>query len=151
MNHMAESGKLDRELEFLPNEEQLLERDAQGELLANCRADLGLDRPAVTRYLDWAGSALRGDLGLSVDGKTSITGEVALRVKNSILLAAGALSVGVPLAVILGVIGGLWRDRFPDLLVSTALAIEKAGTVESEAWTAAMHEVRLAEAVERSS
>ena len=97
-----------------------LERDAQGKLLENCRESLGLDQPAVQRYLDWATNALRGDFGVSANGQTSITAEVALRVKNSILLAAGALSVGVPLAIFLGVVAGLWRDRFIDLFVSTS-------------------------------
>ncbi|MEM8775322.1 MAG: ABC transporter permease [Pseudomonadota bacterium] len=97
-----------------------LERDAQGELLENCREKLGLEKPAFARYMDWASAAITGDLGVSIDGQTKITSEVALRVKNSILLAAGALSVGVPLAVFLGVIAGLWRDRFPDLFISTA-------------------------------
>ncbi|WP_317055631.1 ABC transporter permease [Roseovarius rhodophyticola] len=97
-----------------------LERDAQGQLLDNCRAALGLDKPAITRYLEWAAAAVQGDFGVSVDGETHITSEVALRVKNSILLAAGALSVGVPLAIFLGVVAGLWRDSFPDLFVSTA-------------------------------
>lgn len=109
-------------IEILPGDActAYLERDAQGQLLENCRAALGLDKPAVTRYFDWAAGVLRGDFGVSVDGETRITSEVALRVKNSILLAAGALSVGVPLAIFLGVIAGLWRDRFPDIFVSTA-------------------------------
>ncbi len=108
-------------IEILPGDActAYLERDAQGQLLENCRAAQGLDKPAVTRYVDWAVAAIQGDFGVSVDGETRITSEVALRVKNSILLAAGALSVGVPLAVFLGVIAGLWRDRFPDLFVST--------------------------------
>jgi peptide/nickel transport system permease protein len=41
-------------------------------------------------------------------------------VRNSLLLAAGALAVGIPLAISLGVIAGLTRDRWPDLLFSTA-------------------------------
>ncbi len=109
-------------IEILPGDActAYLERDAQGQLLDNCRAALGLDKPAITRYLEWAAAAVQGDFGLSVDGETHITSEVALRVKNSILLAAGALSVGVPLAILLGVVAGLWRDSFPDLFVSTA-------------------------------
>ncbi|MEM9130184.1 MAG: ABC transporter permease [Pseudomonadota bacterium] len=97
-----------------------LERDAQGQLLENCREKLGLGKPAFTRYMDWASAAIKGDLGVSVDGETKITSEVAIRVGNSILLAAGALSVGVPLAVFLGVIAGLWRDRLTDIFISTA-------------------------------
>ena len=108
-------------MEVLPGDActVVLERDAQGEVLENCRKNLGLDKPALQRYLDWAAGAARGDFGLSADGTTKISTEVALRVKNSILLAAGALSVGVPLAIFLGVIAGLARDRFPDIFVST--------------------------------
>ncbi|MEM6588142.1 MAG: ABC transporter permease [Pseudomonadota bacterium] len=109
-------------MEVLPGDActVVLERDAQGEVLENCRKNLGLDKSAVQRYLDWAAGAAVGDFGVSADGITKISTEVALRVKNSILLAAGALSVGVPLAIILGIIAGLARDRFPDIFVSTA-------------------------------
>ena len=97
-----------------------LERDAQGKLLENCRENLQLNRPATERYLDWAAGAVRGDFGVSANGEASISSEVALRVKNSILLAAGALSVGVPLAIFLGIVAGLWRDSFVDIFVSTS-------------------------------
>ena len=109
-------------VEILPGDActVVLERDAQGDVLENCRKNLGLDRPAVERYISWASGAARGDFGVSADGQTKISAEVALRVKNSILLAAGALSVGVPLAIFLGVIAGLARDRFLDIFVSTA-------------------------------
>ncbi|MEO0370010.1 MAG: ABC transporter permease [Pseudomonadota bacterium] len=108
-------------MEVLPGDActVVLERDAQGEVLENCRKNLGLDKTPVQRYLDWAAGAAMGDFGVSADGATKISTEVALRVKNSILLAAGALSVGVPLAITLGVIAGLARDRFPDIFVST--------------------------------
>ena len=96
----------------------VLERDAQGEVLAACREDLGLNTPAITRYLHWAAGAVQGDFGVSAKGQATISSEVALRVKNSILLAAGALSVGVPLAIFLGTISGLWRDRALDIFLS---------------------------------
>lgn len=96
-----------------------LERDAKGRLLENCRAELGLDRPAVARYADWASGAIRGDFGTAVNGFEPIASLVADRVRNSILLAAGALAAGVPLAIFLGVITGLWRDSWVDILFST--------------------------------
>ena len=109
-------------MEVLPGDActVVLERDAQGEVLENCRKNLGLDRSAFERYLSWAAGAVRGDFGVAADGQTKISTEVALRVKNSILLAFGALVVGVPLAIFLGVVAGLARDRFPDIFVSTA-------------------------------
>jgi len=108
-------------VEVLPGDActAFLEREAKGKLLDNCREELGLNRTAGTRYLDWAGGALRGDLGVSANGQESIAGLVGARLKNSLLLAACALLVGVPLAIFLGVVTGLWRDRGVDLLFST--------------------------------
>jgi peptide/nickel transport system permease protein len=97
----------------------ILERDAQGEALAACRKAMGLETPALARYLDWAAGAVQGDFGMSANGQESIAQLVGYRVRNSLLLAAGALSVGIPLAIGLGVLAGLTRDRWPDLLVST--------------------------------
>ncbi len=97
----------------------VLERDAQGEVLAKCRDDLGLNAPALTRYADWAVGVLQGDFGMSANGLQSISELVGYRVRNSLLLAAGALSVGIPLAIFLGTVAGLWRDKPIDLLFST--------------------------------
>ncbi|WP_354546195.1 ABC transporter permease [Roseovarius sp. MBR-78] len=97
----------------------LLERDAHGEALAACRKAMGLDTPALARYAHWAAGIMQGDFGMSAGGQESIAEMVGYRVRNSLLLAAGALAVGIPLAISLGVIAGLTRDRWPDLLVST--------------------------------
>ena len=109
-------------VELLPGDActAFLERDAKGQMLENCRKDFGLDRPALTRYFEWAGNALQGDLGMSASGRKSIAELVGHRMKNSLLLAAVSLSVGVPMAIFLGVVTGLWRDRPIDLFFSTA-------------------------------
>jgi peptide/nickel transport system permease protein len=109
-------------VELLPGDActAFLERDAKGQMLENCRKDFGLDRPALTRYFEWAGNALQGDLGMSASGRKSIAELVGHRMKNSLLLAAVSLGVGVPMAIFLGVITGLWRDRPIDLFFSTA-------------------------------
>lgn len=108
-------------VEILPGDActAFLEREAQGRILENCREELNLNRPAVVRYLDWAWSALRGDLGVSANGQRSIAELVGARLQNSLLLAACALVAGVPTAIFLGVVSGLWRDRPVDLVFST--------------------------------
>jgi peptide/nickel transport system permease protein len=108
-------------VEILPGDActAFLEREAQGRVLENCREELDLNRPAVVRYLDWASDALRGDLGVSANGQRSIAEMVGARLQNSLLLAACALIVGVPTAIFLGVVSGLWRDRPVDLILST--------------------------------
>jgi len=108
-------------VEILPGDActAFLEREAQGRLLENCREAQGLNRSAAERYIDWAASALRGDLGVSANGGVSIAELVGNRLGNSLLLAACALALGVPLAIFLGVVTGLWRDRWVDLVFST--------------------------------
>jgi peptide/nickel transport system permease protein len=108
-------------VEMLPGDActAFLEREAQGKLLENCRRDLDLNRPAVERYFDWASGAVVGDLGVSVNGQKSIAELVGNRMNNSLLLAFCALLVGVPLAIFLGVITALWRDKPIDLFFST--------------------------------
>jgi peptide/nickel transport system permease protein len=108
-------------VEILPGDActAFLEREAQGKLLENCRRDLDLNRPALERYVDWASGAVVGDLGVSVNGQESIAKLVGNRMNNSLLLAFCALLVGVPLAIFLGVITALWRDKPIDLFFST--------------------------------
>ena len=108
-------------VEVLPGDActAFLEREAQGKLLENCRKAQRLDRTAAERYFEWASSAVRGDLGVSANGEKSISELVGNRLKNSLLLAFCALLVGVPLAIFLGVVTGLWRDRSVDLFLST--------------------------------
>ena len=50
-----------------------LGRMAQGKRLENCRRDFGLERPALTRYAEWALGAVRGDFGVSLKRKTLIS------------------------------------------------------------------------------
>jgi peptide/nickel transport system permease protein len=96
-----------------------LGRAAQGTRLENCRRDFGLERPALTRYVKWTLGAVRGDFGVSLKGKKPISETVGTRFRNTVILGVTASILGVPLAILLGIIAALWRDRLPDLWVST--------------------------------
>ena len=108
-------------LEILPGDActALLKQDAQGQRLLNCQKELGLDRPAYQRYLSWAGGAVQGDLGLSAHSNKPISSMVADRLKNSLLLGATALAVGLPLAFAAGILAALRRDKALDLVLSS--------------------------------
>lgn len=107
-------------VELLPGDSctVILERDAHGEILEKCREIMGLNAPALSRYLSWAASAMQGDFGVSANGQESITELVGYRVRNSLMLAAGALSIGIPLSIFLGTVAGLRRDTWVDILFS---------------------------------
>ncbi len=96
-----------------------LGRMAQGKRLENCRRDFGLERPALTRYAEWALGAVQGDFGVSLKSKKPISQTVGTRFRNTVILGVAASVIGVPLAILLGIIAALWRDRPPDLWIST--------------------------------
>ena len=96
-----------------------LGRMAQGKRLENCRRDFGLERPALIRYVEWSAAAVRGDLGISLKRKKPISDIIGARLRNTLVLGLAATMIGVPIAVLLGIIAGLWRDRPVDLWGST--------------------------------
>lgn len=87
---------------------------------AALRAELGLDRPAHLRYLDWAGALLRGDLGTALVGGRPVSDLLADRLPHSALLAGLALLIVAPLSVVCGLTAGLRPGRAQDRVISTA-------------------------------
>ncbi len=72
--------------------------------IAGLRADLGLDRPILVRYLDWLGSALTGDLGRSYRNSEPVAQAIADRLPVSLQLMVMAqviaLGIAVPVALL---------------------------------------------------
>jgi len=101
-----------------------LGRDAaREEVLANCRDRMGLNAPPVERFLAWAGDLARGDLGVSIKRDRPIVDIVGPRLRNTLILAAAAAVAGVPLAILLGFLAGLRRERPFDIIVSTTALV----------------------------
>ncbi|MEU1300607.1 ABC transporter permease [Streptomyces shenzhenensis] len=98
---------------------QILGKDATPDAVAALRGRLGLDRPAWERYADWMGGALHGDFGTSLVSQRPVGGEVAAHLANSALIAGVTVLFAVTGSIVLGVIAGLYRDRWPDHLIST--------------------------------
>ena len=95
-----------------------LGQSATPQAIANMRAELGLDQPATLRYAEWLWGAVRGDFGNSWASGGSITAQIGARLGNTLFLAAVAAVVAVPLAIALGMISVLYRNRWPDRLIS---------------------------------
>ncbi|MFG2938639.1 ABC transporter permease [Streptomyces sp. NPDC048282] len=98
---------------------QILGKDATPDAVAALREQLGLDRPAWERYLDWIKGALHGDFGTSLVSGKGVGGQVALYLGNSALIAVVTVLFAVTGSIVLGVLAGLYRDRWPDHLIST--------------------------------
>ncbi len=96
-----------------------LGRDAKGQILENCRTERGLERPALERFGEWAAGMVQGDLGNSMNRNKPIEDVVGWRLRNTLILSATATLFGIPLALFLGVIAGLRRDRPIDIVLSS--------------------------------
>jgi len=102
----------------------LLGRDAvRVEVLENCRDRMGLNRPPVERFFAWAGDLAQGDLGVSMKRERPIVDIVGPRLRNTLILAVAAALAGVPLAIGLGVMVALRRERPFDIIVSTTALV----------------------------
>jgi peptide/nickel transport system permease protein len=113
--------------EMLPGDVavMILGSEATDESLAVLRTKLGLDQPATVRYIDWLAGAVQGDFGESLRMRTEVGPLVLERLKNSLALAGLAFVIGVPLALGLGIIAGLRKDRPADkaITMTTLLGI----------------------------
>lgn len=82
------------------------------------RRDLGLDRPAVVRYLGFLADMAQFDLGQTLMTRASVADIVWYPFRNSLALAAVTLALALPLALVLGIASAFWRDRGADSTIS---------------------------------
>ncbi len=106
--------------EILPGDvaSAVLGQGATPETLAVFRKELGLDRPATMRYLEWFYGALQGDLGISMTNKRAIAEEIAPRFMNTMFLAIFAAAIAVPLSVGLGILSAINEGKLVDRLAN---------------------------------
>jgi peptide/nickel transport system permease protein len=95
-----------------------LGRFAEGPRLDACRAELRLERPALTRFAEWTRGLVSGDLGRSQKRGGPVSEIVRPRLRNTLLLGASTAVIAIPMALALGVIAGLFRERPLDHLLS---------------------------------
>ena len=98
--------------------EALLGQGASPENVAALRHELGLDRPAHIRYIDWWAGVMQGDLGTSLANRRDIAELITFRLSNTLFLALTAAAISVPLALILGVLAALYRNSIYDRSVN---------------------------------
>lgn len=92
----------------------MLGQQATPDLVTALRKQMGLDRPASVRYIEWITNILHGDWGESLLLKTAIWPLLQQRFGNTLILACLTILLGTPLGIGLGVIAGLNQGRWLD-------------------------------------
>lgn len=90
------------------------------------REQLGLHLPLWQQYLQWLGAALKGDLGISLDSQVAVTQLLGQRFANSLALLVPVALCDLLLALGLGTLLALYRDRWIDRLTLPVLVMFKS-------------------------
>ncbi|HEY5132862.1 MAG TPA: ABC transporter permease [Candidatus Krumholzibacteriaceae bacterium] len=80
------------------------------ETLARMRAELGLDRPLVVRYVDFLGRVARFDLGVSFVTRRPVAEAIRERFPRTLILALSAMGIAVLCGVVIGALSA-WGRR----------------------------------------
>lgn len=106
--------------ELLPGDlaEATLGQSATVESLASLRHELGLDRPAFLRYLEWLSDVLTGDFGKSLASGRPISELLHPQLENTFFLAGYSIVLAIPFAVGLGIVTALRRNSVSDRLLN---------------------------------
>lgn len=109
-------------VEMLPGDfaQAILGQSATAETLQAYRDELGLERPAVSRYLEWLGNAVQGDLGESLANGKPISELIGARLGNTLFLAGMTAAFAIPFAVSLGILSALFRNSWFDRSISVS-------------------------------
>lgn len=75
----------------------------------------GLDKPLYLQYFDWAGKALRGDLGRSIFSNEPVfdimTGALPVTMRLAVYALILAILIAIPLGIVAAVRRNTWVDR----------------------------------------
>jgi peptide/nickel transport system permease protein len=94
--------------------------------VAQVRTQLGLDRPLIVQFFDYAGRLAHGDLGLSISSGQTVLHDLATRLPASIELTVAALLfalvVGLPMGILAATRPGTFVDHACRVLVTVGAA-----------------------------
>ncbi|MEJ8561895.1 ABC transporter permease [Yoonia sp. GPGPB17] len=94
--------------------------NARPDTIAALRAEMGLDQPLITRYLDWVTGLLRGDFGQSWTYKTPVSELINDRIWVSLPLAIYALILSTLIAFPAGIYAASRRGSAGDVTIMGA-------------------------------
>jgi peptide/nickel transport system permease protein len=94
----------------------MLGEHATKEAVAALRDYLGLDKPLLTRYLQYVGRLLTGDLGRSIQQNRPVAAELAEAWPATLELTLAALLLATVFGVTAGIVSAVWPSSVFDAL-----------------------------------
>ena len=122
-------------LEVVPGDpaSYMLGLNAQEDTVAALRAELGLDKPKVSRYFSWVTGLVTGDFGTSYTYRTPVADMIRDRMWISLPLAVYALLLSTLIAFPAGVYAASHRGQWIDKIV---MGLTQLGVAVPNFWFA---------------
>jgi len=98
--------------------QEVLGRGASPEQVAALRHQMGLDRPAPVRYVEWLFGIATGNPGHSLVANEPVAEIISERLPNTLTLAALTTLVAVPCAFLIGIASAVAQGRKLDRLLN---------------------------------
>ena len=87
------------------------------EVLQKTREELGLDKPFLVQYGNWAAGVLHGDMGMSYSAKKPVSEKLAEGFVGTLFLAVVTVVFVLAISLPLGIWSAVRQNEWPDYLV----------------------------------
>lgn len=87
------------------------------EVIAETRAQLGLDQPFHIQYLRWLAGVLQGNMGMSYSAKMPVVDRLWQGLPGTMALAGAATAMMLLISVPCGILSAVYRNRTADYLI----------------------------------
>ncbi len=94
--------------------------EADEETVRQIRAELGLDQPLLTQYVNYMFKLVQGDLGVSFSSGKSVSGEIASRLPATAKLAFFSMIIAIVVAIPIGILSATKQYSLADNLSMVA-------------------------------
>lgn len=94
-------------------------READAQVVAMVREQLGLNLPLPQQFWHYITHALQGDFGHSMVSKRPVSEEIGQRFLPTLYLTLTSMVWSVIFGMAIGVVSAVWRNRWPDRLGMT--------------------------------
>ncbi|MET3289221.1 UNVERIFIED_CONTAM: peptide/nickel transport system permease protein [Brevibacillus sp. OAP136] len=95
----------------------MLGEKATKERVEQLREQMGLNKPLVVQYVNYAAGVVKGDLGTSLKTSRPVSMEIAQRFPATVKMAVSGIVVAIVSGVIMGILAAKYKDTFLDYAI----------------------------------
>lgn len=87
------------------------------QIIAEKKAELGLDRPFIVQYASWLGGILTGDMGTSYVSGQRVFETFISKLPNTIMLTVSSILLTITISIPFGILSAVKKNQFTDYVI----------------------------------